>query len=86
MVLDSRWQRSAGSSGGPATDDKIHSPSPPQCSRATGWNGPLGIFLSSLVQVSGMLCLLPIGFSVSNALPSNLEILQELLLQELNLL
>lgn len=60
---------------------KIHSPSR---SCATGWSGPLGIFLSILVQVSGLLCLVSIFSSDSNALPSDLEILQQFLLQELN--
>lgn len=82
MSLGSRWQRSAGSSGGPGTDDKIYSTSTPTHSCATGLSGPLGIFLSILVQVSGML----IHISVSNALPSDLEILQQFLLQELKVL
>lgn len=84
MFLDSRWQGSAGSSGAPATDDKNPLPVTPTRSCATGWSGPLGIFLSILVQVSGLLCLLFIFSSASNALSSDLEILQPFLLQELH--
>lgn len=84
MFLDSRWQGSAGSSGGPATDDKNPLPVTPTRSCATGWSGPLGIFLSILVQLSGLLCLFSIFSSASNALPSDLEILQHFLLQELH--
>lgn len=84
MFLDARRQRSAGSSGGPATDDKIYSTSPPTHTQLCHWlEWSLGhFFLSTLVQLSEML----LHFSVSNALPSDLELLQQFLLQELKVL
>lgn len=60
LTPDGRGQLVA--AGGPATDDKIHStsPSPRQLCHWLEWS--LGHFLSILVQVSGMLCLLSIFF------------------------
>lgn len=79
MFLDSRWQRSAGSRGGPATDDKIYTTSPPHTQRChwLEWF-PWAFFLPILVLVSGML----IHVSVCNALRSDLQTLQSFLLQE----
>lgn len=78
MFLDSRWQRSAGSRGGPATDDKIYAISPTHTAVSLAGVVPLGIFLVH----SGPCVWDAIHISVCNALPSDLETLQPFLLQE----
>lgn len=88
LTPDGRGQLvAAGGGGGAATDDKIHSTSPTHTQLCHWLEWSLGHFsVHSSPSIRDALSVVHFFFSVSNALSSDLEILQQFLLQELKVL